>query len=522
MFILGKSEYFSIQNCNMKPSNQFEALIKNVNLFVFLLAFLLHRISGLQLFSDGDPAWHIYAGYAIRDAMSIPTYDPWSSVSHTQTWYNISWLWDLLLSYAHTYIGDIGLGLSASCLFAGLITLVHKTLVGTCKNMRYDSLTLVVALIALSLLEIPSVRPHITTLFMLLFTQILINGQYDSYKKQRAKNTESLKRMVASIKVATQLFCLVAIWANLHGGFTIIYTVLGAIICEGIYEKDPSLVAQFSLLLLISFIASLCNPSGYKIYLGIGRTLDSVMFSYIGEWHPFCFGLRVGASITVAVLLLCALAYKRHYKTLHIQKYEWLLSTVWLIASLVSIRNFAVWLVLCAKSLVAALDAAIPYAKYPIKPSAPWLKALNIVAFISVICVCPYLPDRAIMLAQDEINFVIANYPNHKIFNDYNIGGNIIYLGHGKMKHFIDGRAGTAFSEEVLSDYLSYYSDREGWQNIFEKYQFNAAIIKKEDLKKTSVDVFFKRWQMVYSGNYGNVYIHPSISKPFPAKALSR
>ena len=66
--------------------------------FVFALLATTFNLRPKAVFNDGDPAWHIAAGYYIREQGAIPKQDPWSFTAGGQEWLNQSWLFDVGVS----------------------------------------------------------------------------------------------------------------------------------------------------------------------------------------------------------------------------------------------------------------------------------------------------------------------------------------------------------------------------------------------------------------------------------------
>ncbi len=512
-------------------------------ILIFSLATIFYQLKGLSIFADGDIAWHISSGHLIRELKNIPIYDSWSYAGHIQQWYNLSWLWDIIISYIYDFFGLNGLRTITSLTFGLSISFIHfdlrqrfnikilptskkleqfrlkklwNKLIQFIKNdenyslsnssnqevIRVDSIALTTSLISLLLLNVYSARPHLASFFIAFIVYRWI-GKYH----KDCKNTNYLQNRFVNLVLKCSLITI--LWANLHGGFIVFYFILLPFIAQAIYKKERIILLQYITLGLSCFLVCFINPIGYKIYIGVLRTFYSALFNNIMEWQPFVFSYSYGSTIFIIIILLSALAYRRHYLQLKIDIYEWLSSIIWLFFSMLSIRNFSMLAVLGSRTIAAVIDSVLPHALYPLRFTSELYKA-NIISLIILPIVILFAPihiglDNAPLA---EINFIKNNFSGYKFFNHYNIGGSLIFLGQGKFQHFIDGRAGTVFTEDTIKDYLYYlYDDNEKWNYVLDKYYFDGAIIPKGDLKRTSVSNYFSNWQLVFSGNYGNVYI---------------
>jgi len=84
---------------------------------------------------------------------------------------------------------------------------------------------------------------------------------------------------------------LFLIWANTHAGFFLGPLILG-IYTAGIFYKwilkktDLHELRSFILIIITATIATLINPFGYKLYLGIYNHMQIPMNTLIAEWVP--------------------------------------------------------------------------------------------------------------------------------------------------------------------------------------------------------------------------------------------
>ena len=85
----------------------------------------------------------------------------------------------------------------------------------------------------------------------------------------------------------------------------------------------------------------------------------------------------------------------------------------------------------------------------------------------------------------------------------------LIFLTHGTVPLFIDGRAATAYPDELLRDYLrlvSWEVDPKTWDEVLEKYHIDAVLwpTGHEQLRQFLVEQ--RGWTEDHTGVYESVY----------------
>ena len=91
-------------------------------------------------------------------------------------------------------------------------------------------------------------------------------------------------------------------------------------------------------------------------------------------------------------------------------------------------------------------------------------------------------------------------------------GGILIFHTQGTVPVFVDGRAATAYPDDLLSDYIKLVQwkiDETAWDAVLEKYQIDAVLWVKthEELRRFLVDK--RGWKEEYAGVYESVYVKP-------------
>ncbi len=468
-------------------------------LLAFVFSFIAIACVKMPVFQDPDIGWHIMAGYDIRTFGKIPLHDPWSFTEKQQVWYNISWLWDIFLSFVHQFFGMEGLYVFAKiCPALVVASLVY------CLKKRGDignnAIIFTAMITTFCMLEDAYGRPQIVGVFFaLIFHHLLHNTRQNNHTK--------------SVFI---LPLLMVLWVNIHGSFFMGFAVLGAYGLEAIYNKNWKWLYR---LLLISFLCALAlalNPHGIFVFVGIMRSLHSVLTKYIVEWHPFVFGDVIGASMWVV-----AFVYASNLRTSTAPLADKILALLLLLAMFFSVRNSSFLAIYGAPYLAANMPPDNLNNKHT-KQLLSWINSKRyspiIAAFIPVMLAAAYfsLPiiGKDFYLEDPKkspapaIKYVVENYAGKRVLNDYNLGGRMIYETGGKFPLFIDGRAGTAYSEKLLGHYLAFMNLEKDWQKTIEPYHIDVLLVMNNisfaGMYKTGA--YHDEWKEVFRDEAASVY----------------
>jgi hypothetical protein len=259
------------------------------------------------------------------------------------------------------------------------------------------------------------------------------------------------------------------------------------------------------------------NPYGIDIITAVMRTLNSVITKYLTEWQPFVFGKVMGASLWL--LVFAGFSNLRANNT-HIA--DKILVIIWLLAMLFSVRNIGLLAILGASSIAANLPPDDEKDSNTRKLSV-WINDLRfspiIMAIIPLLLIVSYflLPvlgaehylDKAEKSPLPAINYVMKNYAGKRILNDYDYGGRIIYESKGKLPIIIDGRAGTVYSEKILTDFLSFINLNDGWQKTIEPYKVDVIMLGngRGFVKDFEKGLYNDMWEKTFSDEVASVYV---------------
>jgi len=245
--------------------------------FITLLFGLSCGALGRLLLRDADIGWHIRNGQQILQTHSVPRVDPFSSSMGGKPWFAWEWLYDAVIAAIHHVFGLNGVVFYTAAIIAA--TFVVALYVGL---RRGGSLPLTLFLLILSLGSAAVhflARPHVISwLFSVIWFDLL-----DSAAQSEARD----RRLY-------WLPLIMALWANLHGGFVLgfgllaVYLIAGAI--EYFTRPDQRVrigpwLKHLSLISTLTFAASFLNPYGYQLHLHVYRYLsDRFLMDRISEF----------------------------------------------------------------------------------------------------------------------------------------------------------------------------------------------------------------------------------------------
>jgi hypothetical protein len=458
-----------------------------VSLFHYAPALLLLVIvvaDGAQ-FADPDLWGHIRAGQAILEQGHIILRDTYSYSAFGQLYRNHEWLTEVLMALIYNHGGVIGLKLWKFTCAALTFGFLAAGLSETGASATVQLYVLMCTSVALTL-EM-QFRPQLFT--YLLFTTLLMILARHNYR-----GSARIWLMIP----------IMALWANLHGGFVIGIATLGIYTAvvgmqDLIAEKGLKRTLRLALITLAATLVTLVTPWGISLWHEVIRPVFSpAIRTLIVDWHPlslalaeqwkrshlgvlfyfFVFGLMGASAITFALtpkggdLPLVAIA------------------AVMSLAAFSAARNIplaAIALTLPVArhgSLVVGRlreRAAAQGVRFEAEPDRSrvnqWLVgAVAIALGISFGLFSPELRTFGVY-PTGAVAFMQRHGLAGDVLNDFNWGGYLIWHLTPASKVFIDGRYDTVYSIAVINDYLLFYFDRPGGSRVLSAYPHDFVLI---------------------------------------------
>lgn len=471
--------------------------------YLFLISFLsVFYLSNAQLLlSHYDLGWHLAAGDLIRKRGNIPFQDPWSFTLGDRRWYNLSWLWDVIASalYQHTGFG----GLVLSVVVCGAI--VAGYLAFACLRSGASALATCIAVFSACLLypcyeAAPNMyltaAPNIATM---LFAVIFYG--------------ECLRRRTWFLLPIMMVF-----WVNLHGGFVLGFPIIAVFCGTALLRRDWVNFRKYCLAGVGCLAAIFVNPLGWHVYDGVTATLGHFIQANIGEWRPYFYNMEIPGSIPGIAYALTFVGLELCYRgSTRVPLEARLLSWLFLVLGLYQFRYIALFFLFSSIPMALHLDLLLPQRLATLRVRS----ALRTAGVIGA-CALPLtliqirttlaLPD---MLSEDDARYLETHVPHARLLNHWNVGGYLIFRTHGSVGVFVDGRAATAYPDDLLRDYLRlvrWEIDKAAWDAVLEKYKIDGVLWLKghEELRRFLVDK--RGWREDYTGAYESLYTRPNAS----------
>lgn len=382
------------------------------------LFYLLLLALGGRLLNDADTFWQIALGDWIVANGAVPHTDTFSWTVAGQPWISSQWLAQVIFAQAHALAGWSGVvvvSAAAIALAFGLLARFLMTRLAAGPALALTTAALVLA------------SPHLVARPHALALPVMVAWAAGIMRAADENRAPSL-----------WLLPLMALWANLHGGFTFGILFAAALGLEAFLNAAPAarmqVVQRWTIFGLGAVLAACVTPYGPESVLVTGRILGlGQALSLIGEWQPQDFSTFAGFEL----VLLGGIAYAL-YRGLTLPPMRLIILLGLLHMALGASRNSELL------GLIAPLVIAAPLAVQlgragPREPArlVPTLAMIAMLAGVSITLprALHYAPRAAIAPAA-AVEAVKASGKTHLI-NDYDFGGYLIAQG---VKPYIDGR----------------------------------------------------------------------------------
>ncbi len=465
---------------------------------LMIILFISIFVMAAREITDPDFFWHLRTGQLIWESRSIPRQDPFSYTVQGRSWIAHEWLTETIFFALYSLIGQRGLILLSALLITCTFILVYLQ----CQGRPWLA-TFIVLLAALTSAISWGVRPQMVSLFLsALFLYIL-------HKRRRL----------------WLLPPLMALWVNLHGGY-----LLGlALFCPYIIgqaatylrerkRKDFDHLRQLSLVFLLSGVATLLNPHGWRILSYPFGTLGSrAMQAYIIEWFSPDFHQAQFQPLALLILLTW-LTLSLSRSPLHLKDMLFLLTFGY--AALRSARNvplFAVVAVPILSNHLASLwegswlqkrlsqkDQSRPNVRLC---ALNWFLLLLILSGASFKTALPLKENESLQrqtFPVAAVDYLEEGGLRGNIYNLYHWGGYLIWRLYPEWQVFIDGRA-DVYGDVFIEEYLEVYRVRRGWRDTLEKYKVDLVLVDRDSALATLLHEDGD-WRKVYENEVAVIF----------------
>jgi len=501
--------------------------LADVIFVTLLLCFALGQLSQ-KLLSDGDIGWHIRTGQQILAVSSLPRTDPFSSSMNGKPWFAWEWLYDALVGEIYNVSRLNGVVAASALLIAITFLIAFRTMLRDGDN-HLAALALVLLAVSASMIHALA-RPHlITWLFVVVWLAVLDGEQ---------SNQGSTDYRLYWLPV------LMSLWVNLHGGFLLGFVLLGIYLLAAIVNlmRSASPPARLSALSrmrslagvsVLSAIASLVNPYGYRLHLHIYQYLSNrFLMTHINEFKSPDFH-GVAERCFLILLAITALAVATSWKKIAVSHYLLLMFAAY--AGLRASRNIPIaslLLAILAAPILSDLLQRISRAPATSPESLAFrLQTFSarmaqtqavlrghvwpICALLAILGAClnhgALGPCRAMDAHFDPKHFPVqavdrltAEQNTQPIFTQDSWGGYLIYRLYQQTKVVVDDRH-DFYGEQFLREYLKVLHVEPGWQSTLDGWNVNVDVLPQNS-KLTTALKQDSSWQVIESDEVATTF----------------
>jgi hypothetical protein len=464
-------------------------------------AYLFFLSIGEILLRDSDSLWQIRIGQWILDHGAMPYTDVHSFTRFGEPWISSSWLSQVLFALAYGSLNWAGPVILTSLAIGATVAIFIHLLDAYVDPAR--AILLVTLALLMSVTHFLA-RPHMLALpVMLAFAGGLMAAA------DRRSHPSWL------------LLPLMALWANLHGGFVLGLALIGPIGLEALWGSDPrhrvGLAARWALFGVAALAACCCTPYGWNTLLGATKILSlGKLLSLIWEWMPADFS---SISFFEAGLLgLIGVAFYRGL-VLSVPRILLLLGLIWM--ALTHSRNIEVFAFLVPLVLAKPIAEQLGTGGIGIAPVRETRSTAHAVMLAAVALAGAGWVSTKTLVAHHPFSFMASQTPAaavdvleqrhaQRIFSTAPFGG---YLVSRDVKAFIDGRA-ELYGEQFVLDYFDAVEakDVDTLLHLLERYRIDATLLNPT-LPATKVMDHLAGWKRLYGDDIAVVHVRDDQAK---------
>jgi hypothetical protein len=504
----------------------------SISFVILILAVLFYYPSRTE---DYDVWYHLKFGeHFVKNLTFKLDHSMFSWTPADPNWRYGIWLGSSFLYIAYKMFSVYGLYIIQWLIFAAIILFYWKFIevIGDSLDISHIA-SLMLVFIALNLTAI-YIKPE---LFTTLFFTIVVFIYF--YSKFTSKNLFLIYPF------------LLFVWVNTHGGYLtgliFVTIILTGEVFNYFFLKKNQLTGRSLKYLLISVIASyiavIFNPYGLDYHIGIIRSLISKeymgyatqVYAWVDMWRylfpkaEFAFRFVDAAwALVIMVTSFFSLSIYLYAKRKFLDITLILLNALFFYLGM---KNARVTLFLPLIWMFSMLYTLKKADALEIK------RRLAPVALIMFLFMAFYISDLTVINLEDrswfgsnleadapvkEVEFVKNNKLPGPIFNDYLIGGYLIWAMYPDYKVFIDPRYGP-YWKGVGPDYFALIQNMnvENLKKFTSKYPFKIVLLHMRERNLIFLFLGSPEWRLLYFYKTAAVIVHTSVIPSLSQEALS-
>jgi hypothetical protein len=474
-------------------------LIGTVLIFISVLF-----IAGIQ---DPDFWWHLRIGRWMVENGRLPSNDIFTFTVPGHVWTDHEYLTEILMWLIYAKLGAAGISIAF-----GLVTwLGFFFIYRQVRRQPFVIVALGIFIGAVAGNPIWGPRAQMITFALTCLELYWLDG----YLRGRSR-------------ALTFFPVVMAVWANLHGGWVIGFVWLGvALVAElGAWVWNPTNLAHrahvryLAIITAVSAVAVLATPHGFSLYVYPFQTVTSMAQErLIVEWFSPDFHQPYLRAFEAMVLLLVGgFALKRP------SLYEFLLAVIALALALQSVRNVVLFVAAATPVIIncysaAWMELAANRQWKPTLPAQPIFAVITSVVLIG-------LTVGALLVVFVHINptkqksLDASSYPvaaadwlaahpevGTRMYNQYGWGGYLAYRFYPQPNRrvFIFGEA-ALMGDSLLIDYEDIQTLRSDWATLLDKYGVDYIVYNRGEAL-ANVLATQPGWKLVYQDPVAVIYV---------------
>jgi hypothetical protein len=305
------------------------------------------------------------------------------------------------------------------------------------------------------------------------------------------------------------LLPLMALWANMHGGFVLGIALIAPMALESVWTADAplrkSIALRWTLFAIATLAASCLTPYGWDALFAARRILNlGAALDLIGEWRPANFAHPGSLEAVVALAFVLAL-----WRGVRLPPIRLALVAGFALMALSHVRNAEILALLGPMVLATPLAQQFGRLGENLQSAGSPPQGL-LCAGLALLLVVGTLTFGSIHrfeanARQSPVAAVEALKKMNctRIFNDYDFGGFLIANG---VPTFIDGRT-ELFGEKFMVDHnaATQATDPDELFRLLEEYRIEATLMRTQSPASKLLDVH--GWQKVYADDLATIHV---------------
>jgi hypothetical protein len=469
-----------------------------------MLAVLMLFMEGFQ---DPDFWWHLRVGRWMAENGKLPSVDLFTFTVPDHVWTDHEYLTEVLMWLIYSAAGTVGLAIVFGLITWAGFWLMYRQV----RRRPFVIVGLGLALGALAGWPIWGPRAQMITFALSCLELYWLHGYLSG--RSRALNYFPV---------------VMAVWANLHGGWVIGFVWLGvALVAELVgWAWDRSNPAHkphvrfLAIVSAVSLVAVLATPHGFSLYLYPFQTQGSVaQQKLIVEWFsPDFHQIYLRPFEAMVFIVIGGFALRR--PTL----YQFLLVVAGLGLALQSVRHVALFVAAATPVMISVYSdywkelAASRGWKLSL-PTRPLFAVVTAVVLVLVLLVTLVKIDSdinpSVQQKLDASSYPIgaadwlAAHPEvgTRMYNQYGWGGYLAYRFYPQTNRrvFIFGEA-ELMGDPLLNQYNSVQNLRPDWKAILDQYQVDYIIFNRGEAL-SNVLATQPEWKLAYQDDVAVIYV---------------